>query len=237
MRALIMIAVMVLALLLAGVACTTQMGSGKVITETRNVQGFDQVHFDGLGTVIVNQGDHESLEIEAEDNITPQIRTKVENRTLEIDFRTMTLHATKPIIFRLTVKDLKALDFAGSADLQVTNLNTNQLSLTFNGSGTGKLDGLHADDFKSTINGAGKITASGTTTSEESHITGAGECLAADLPSKNANIDISGAGKATVRVSDNLSVQITGAGSVGYYGNPHVTQNITGPAKVTKLGD
>lgn len=237
MRALIVIGVILSALLLAGVACTTQQGSGTVMTETRDVQGFNQVNFEGLGTVLINQGDRESLEIEAEDNITPQIRTKVEDQTLKIDFRTMTLHPTQPIILRLTVKDLKALDLSGSANVQISNLNTKQLELTFDGSGAGKIEGLRADDLKTTVSGAGKINAAGSATTQEVHITGAGEYLAGDLQSKDANVDVTGAGKATVRVSDDLNVQISGAGSVGYYGNPRVTQNISGVGAVTKLGD
>lgn len=237
MRALIVIGFLVSALLLAGVACTTQQGSGTVTTESRDVQGFTQVQFEGLGTVLISQGDHESLEIEAEDNITPQIRTKVEDQTLKIDFRTMTLHPTEPIILRLTVKDLKALDLSGSADVRVSNLNTNQLALTINGSGTVKLDGLRVDVLKTTVSGAGRINASGSATTQEIDITGAGEYLAGDLQSKVADVDVTGAGKATVRVSDELNVHITGAGSVGYYGNPRVTQDISGAGMVTKLGD
>jgi hypothetical protein len=245
-----MIGIMLPVLLMVGIACmstsqqgsgneptTSRQGSGTETTESRNVQGFDQAHVSGLGTVIINQGDRESLQIEAEGNVLPQISTKVEDHALKIDFRTTSLRTTKPIIFHLTVKDLKALDFAGSANVQATNLNTKQLELTFSGSGTGKLDGLHADDLKTSINGAGKVTASGTTTTQELHMTGAGEYLAGDLQSKRAMIDVSGAGKATVRASDDLNVQVSGAGSVGYYGNPHVTQNIAGVGKVTKLGD
>ncbi len=236
MRVLIVIGIMVSVLLLAGVACTTQQGSGTVTTESRDVRGFNQVQFEGFGTVIINQGDRESLEIEAEDNITPQIRTKVENQILKIDFRTNTMHPTKPIIFRLTVKDLKALDFSGAANVQASNLNATNLELTFSGAGSGNLDGLRTDSLKTTITGAGKVTASGTTTTQEARIDGAGEYLAGDLQSKNATVDVNGAGKATVRVSDDLNVQISGAGSVDYYGNPRVTQNISGAGRVNKLG-
>lgn len=237
MRAWIVIGVIVPVLLLSSIACATQQGSGTVTTESRDVQGFDQVHFEGFGTVIINQGDRESLEIEAEDNITPQIRTKVEDRTLKVDFRTNTMHPTKPITFRLTVKDLKALDFSGAANVQASNLNAKQLELTFSGAGTGNLESLHTDDLKTTITGAGKVTVSGTTTAQEAHINGAGEYLAGDLQSKDAHVDVNGAGKATVRVSDDLNLQISGAGSVDYYGNPRVTQNISGAGRVTKLGD
>lgn len=237
MRALIMLGVMVPALLLAGVACTLQQGSGTVTTESRDVQGFDRVQFEGFGTFLINQGERESLEIEAEDNIVPQIRTKVEDQTLKIDFRTNSMNPTKPIIFRLTVKDLKALDFSGAANVQASNLNAQQLELTSSGAETVNIDGLRSDELKTMVSGAGKVNVAGNVTVQEIRLTGAGEYRAGDLQSKSADVDVTGAGKATVRVSDELNVNISGAGSVDYYGNPRVTQNITGVGTVTKLGD
>lgn len=71
---------LVVAVLAAG--CT--IGSGSMITETRNVSGFDEIVLLGSGDVIVTMTGTESLEIEAEDNIMPLLTTEVRNGRLEL---------------------------------------------------------------------------------------------------------------------------------------------------------
>ena len=68
-------------------ACNAVRGSGDVVTETRAVSGFDQVSLSGQGELIVTQGDQESLEIEAEDNIIAVIETEVRGNTLYIGIK------------------------------------------------------------------------------------------------------------------------------------------------------
>ena len=78
--------VLLLALVLLLAACDggDQGGSGKVITEERDVSGFDRVHLTGSGVAEIIQGETESLVIEAEDNIMSSIESKVENGTLTL---------------------------------------------------------------------------------------------------------------------------------------------------------
>ncbi len=61
-------------------------GSGIMATETREVSGYDAIEIEGYGNLIITQGETESLEIEAEDNILPHITTKVRNGTLHIRY-------------------------------------------------------------------------------------------------------------------------------------------------------
>ncbi|MCK7478906.1 MAG: hypothetical protein M0C28_17220 [Candidatus Moduliflexus flocculans] len=64
------ITVFLIFLAVAAAGCITNThgaGSGNVINQTRSIQGVDQVSLDGTGTVLVIQGNQESLTIEAED--------------------------------------------------------------------------------------------------------------------------------------------------------------------------
>ena len=63
---------------------STVRGSGNVISETRSVANFENVSLSGIGTLYIIEGDEESLEIEAEDNLLEHIETEVRGRTLEI---------------------------------------------------------------------------------------------------------------------------------------------------------
>ncbi len=60
-------------LLITACGLRTIQGSGDVITESRDVSGFDSVSLTGIGRVIITQGDKESLTIEADDNLLEYI--------------------------------------------------------------------------------------------------------------------------------------------------------------------
>jgi hypothetical protein len=60
------------------------------------------------------------------------------------------------------------------------------------------------------------------------HLSGAGDFDAYDLISRNAEIDLSGAGSARVYATEDLDVSISGAGSVRYRGEPSVHKSISG---------
>ncbi len=52
-------------------------GSGNIITQSIDVSNFDRVSLEGSGDVYIEQGQTESLTIEADDNIQPLLETKV----------------------------------------------------------------------------------------------------------------------------------------------------------------
>lgn len=62
-----------------------------------NVSEFNQVALDSIGTLIITQGNHESLTIEAENNFMLYIKTNVSNNKLNINFDNGMPIQTKPI--------------------------------------------------------------------------------------------------------------------------------------------
>ena len=75
------------ALLLSACGIDVVTGSGHLATETRSVSGFDQVELAIRGELIITQGDQESLEIEAEDNLLDYIETTTYGDTLVIGLK------------------------------------------------------------------------------------------------------------------------------------------------------
>src|SRR3990172_801597 len=61
-------------------------GSGRVATETRQASGFDEIEGCCGMQLILSQGETESLEIEAEDNILPEIVSEVIGSRLSVRF-------------------------------------------------------------------------------------------------------------------------------------------------------
>jgi len=65
------LALALLAVLLLVSACSVTKGSGRVVTETREVGGFTKVELSGSGELTIEKTGTESLSISAEDNLLP----------------------------------------------------------------------------------------------------------------------------------------------------------------------
>jgi putative autotransporter adhesin-like protein len=209
------IAAVLTGLMFVVLGCATERGSGTMASVTRDVSGFNEVALNGVGNLTIRQTGSESLTIEAEDNVLPEISTEVEGNRLTIVTPEYDMPApTQPINYELTVRDLSALELPVAANVDASDIST---------------DSLHV-----TISGAGDMKIAGEADSQDIEISGAGRYQAEDLESEEAEIDISGSGEAVVRVSDHLHVEVSGSGSVEYIGNPTVSRDITGAAEVRR---
>ena len=197
-------------------ACSVTTGSGNVVSESRTVSGFTKIDLSGAGDVIIEQNGTEALTIEAEDNLIPKLTSEVVNGTLRLGEKSnLTIHLTKPVTYRVSMKDISGLMISGSGTVTASTITAPSLAVD--------------------LSGSGKITVGGTVEQQDLKISGSGEYQAKDLQTKIASVEISGSGNATVTVNDKLDAQISGSGQLTYYGNPpQVTQEVSGSGRVTK---
>jgi Putative auto-transporter adhesin, head GIN domain/Domain of unknown function (DUF5668) len=216
-------------------------GSGQVITETRTVRDFDFVTFSSLGDLAIQQGEHESLTIEAEDDILRHIRTEVRDGTLHIDFdeagTRLSVYPTRPIRFTLTVVQLEAVELSGAGNVVVNTLETDRLQARLSGTGGLTMNDLAVDAFVAELSGAGSLSASGTADHLDVIVSGFGSFNGADLQSQSVEVNLSGVGGATVWAMARLNATISGLGSVNYYGQPAVNKTVSGLGTVQQAGD
>ena len=214
-------------------------GSGNVITQTRNVGEVLAIKVDYPAEVIVRQGDTQSVEVEAEDNLLADLKTEVRNEALEIFYESNDgshVNRTKPVKITIMVSDLKELDLTSAGEVIIEGLTTEELNLSLSGAGNTKLEEVSLQVLSVNLSGAGSMTASGTIDALGLDISGFGSFNGKQLHGQTANVDLSGAGSATVWVDDQLEAQISGAGTVNYYGSANVSQRIYGLGSVTHLG-
>ena len=237
----IIIFITIAALTLSACQFSVIRGSGHVITEKREVSGFDAVSLSGIGDVTLTQGENESLEIETEDNIISHIVTEVKGSTLYI-YEDQTASRTsvqpsRPINFNLAIKNLKSFDLSGAGSIHTATLKADSLSISISGAGNITLDKLEANALTTTVSGTGNLDIAGKVAQQNSHMSGLGNYHTPDLQTQSSTIEISGAGNATVWAQNNLAAHISGAGSTFYYGRPQVTQSISGIGSIKSLGN
>lgn len=242
----------------AGGSGQRERGSGNLVREERDVHDFTEVELHQIGNLIITQGDEEKLVIEAEDNILPHIETTVSGGCLIITRQHLLfdwMHPTLPITFYLSVKELNRaklsgsgaiecdhlksdrfrLDISGSGKTKFGELAADSLEINVSGSGAGRFGNVSVDEIETRISGSGDLTVAGQVTSQEIRISGAGKYDAEELSSEAADVDITGAGDARLRVARELRVSITGSGSVRYHGSPAVQKRISGSGRIRQV--
>lgn len=216
-------------------------GSGNITTETRQVTGFNKVQMDGAGTLTITKGNSESLQIEADDNVLPELTSDVTGNTLVLGIEENWLQKavipTQTINYVLTVTDLSDITINGAADLILDGFETDSLTIEINGAGNITVSDLAANDFKFKINGTANGQISGEVNALSIQVNGMGNVKAGDLQASTADIEINGLGNGTVWVTDSLSVSISGGGSLSYYGHPTISQDISGAGNIDSLGE
>ncbi|MBI9045871.1 MAG: DUF2807 domain-containing protein [Anaerolineaceae bacterium] len=216
-------------------------GSGEIISKEYDVSNFDKVVINSYGRMILKQSGVESLEIEAEDNILPELEVEVRNNTLYIGFNEPewkdTILPTRTIIYFLNVKEIEELEINGALDIEADDVETTEFTITTNGAGNFEFDSLDVKDLNVILNGGAKFEMSGEAINQDITFNGAGEYYAGDLETQATNIIIRGAGNATVWATDSLRAEIDGAGNINYYGKPDISQEINGVGTINRMGE
>ena len=190
-------------------------GSGDLITETRDVRGFDEIVVLGSGKVLVDVTGTESLEIEAEDNLMEFLTTEVIDGRLELGFKSgQLLSPRRDITYTITASQLNGVTIRGSGDIDASNIDT--------------------DTFAVEISGSGDVAPVGTSDHLEVAISGSGRFDGTDLESATGEVRVSGSGNVVVNVTDELDVTVSGSGDVRYIGDPSLNSKISGSGDVSQ---
>lgn len=229
----------VISLVLLFTSCLDIKGSGNSITETRDVSNFTSVSMGTTGTLIITQGNTESLTIEAESNIMPHIEAEVKGKKLSIGLKSKVLwksiRPTLPIVYKLNVINLVEGELSGSGAIKATDINARDIELVISGSGDIAIEQLEAESLSVDISGSGDILLSGRVEKQTISINGSGDYQAPLLISQDVSVEISGSGDATVHANEMLDVNVNGSGGVSYHGNPRLSTDINGSGNLTSL--
>ena len=206
-------------------------------TRSDDVSGFNRISIETFGEFIIEQGDEESLTIEAPRDYLRYITSEVKNETLIISTRRGFIGGpVHRATFTITAKDLEDISLSGAGAIKVFTLKTDTLDINLTGAGSIEIDELTAERLEVNLASAGAIIIAGTVEKQDINLTGVGSYEGGDLQSEDTDIYLTGAGSAVVWAEDDLDVEITGIGSVSYFGNPDVYQDISGLGSINSRG-
>ncbi|MES2149251.1 MAG: head GIN domain-containing protein [Pseudomonadota bacterium] len=170
-------------------------GDGHLTTERRTVGNLPGLDVSGPLHVDVRVGSEPSMQVEADANLLPFIRSEVNGNTLRI-WVEGNIHSNNPMRVSYTVPVLSQLRSGGSGRMVVSGLNGASLNFNKSGSGESQLAGRVAN-LEVQVSGSGAVNASA-------------------LQSGNANINITGSGRMTLGQvqAEAVTVNVHGSGDL-----------------------
>jgi hypothetical protein len=193
------------------------VGSGRFVSESRPVQAVTRVVATGGLRARVAHTGVESLEITAEDNILPLVETVARAGTLTLGWRSGTRSiSAHGIDIRIGVRELRAVEASGGAQIDV--------------------DGIAGHDFSVTLSGAAQFIGSGAVARLSVDLSGASRARSADLTAHAVTARLSGASTALLRIVDSLAANISGASVLEFLGDPRVEASVSDTSIVRRVG-
>lgn len=183
------------------------VGSGVAETEQRQIGVFDEFVLSGAGRVEIAIGELQPLEITADDNILPLLRTELTERRVVVR-PDVPIRPKTPIVLRVTIPGLTSISVDGAAKIT--------------------LNGVQNDSLRVDLKGAARVTAQGETENLTASVVGAGHILADDVKARHSEVTLTGTGSVSIHAIETLKVTIAGAGAVTYSGDPKVKKQILG---------
>jgi len=200
-------------------------GSGNVTKDDRALQNFTEVVLSEEGDLFIEVGGQEHLVVEAEDNLQEYLIADVENNVLDIKKlpENITLNATKPIRYYLTVKELHALTIKNSGDAEATEVDTDTFSIRITGSGSVHISRLNVHRLDMELTSSGNLSIDdGQADEQYIRLSSSGEYDGENVICQNAYVKLTSSGNATLNVQSILEADLSSSGNVYYTGNPKI---------------
>jgi Putative auto-transporter adhesin, head GIN domain len=192
----------------------TVKGSGTITTEDRAVGKFTAIRLSGIGHLVIERADAESLSVTVDDNLVPLFTSEVTDGTLYLSVVNGKRPSRAPT-YKVTVSDLREVGVSGSGRIEATKLDGAILLLSISGSASAKAAG-RVDSLTLSISGSGSLDAAG-------------------LKVKRATVAVSGSGDVTVNASDELDARVSGSGDIRYIGSPRLTSRVSGSGSIEQM--
>jgi hypothetical protein len=212
------------------------LGSGKTVSEDRQVSGIESISIGSSMNLIIEQTGNESVRIEAAEDIIPIITTEMVGSELQIELKSGNLINIRSIDCYVSVKDLNAIKVSSSASVKCDNLKTENLSIEMASSSKGSLN-VDVTNLDLRIASSANLSISGKTDKQNTEVNSSGKLDAFGLVSKDCTIVVQSSGNANINVTDNLDVTVKSSGRVNYKGNPKVNSDVASAGSLNKVGN
>src|ERR1051325_5954620 len=164
-------------------------GSGKRVTQKRQISPFTSISTQGAFEIEVTCQKNPSLEVEGDDNVLDLVTADVSGNTLRLK-SSKNYSTSEPVKFRITVPNVEGLSVSGAGRIEIKDVKN--------------------DKFEIDSNGAPSINVSGSTKVVDIDSNGASKIDTHNLHASRAVVDSKGVSRIDLDVTDQLDVTVSG---------------------------
>jgi hypothetical protein len=188
--------------------------------EERNIEYFDRIDASGYFDIYLSKGDKPSLKVESKHLGLDEIITRVSGTTLRIESTRHRFRNEERSAIYITYTNIKEIyaSVAGNI-IGESPIQGEKLRIEMSGAGNVELE-VEVQQLDLRLSGVGNLEITGKTKDLEVDMSGTGAFRGFKLKAENAEVFMSGVGKAQVYATESLTAETTGIGSIRYRGSP-----------------
>jgi hypothetical protein len=240
----------------------TVRGSGQVASETRAVSGFDEIDVCCGMQLLLTQGDAESLEVDADDNLLPEIVTEVRAGELVIHYRDSNGQTqylpSQPVRVHVSAIQINKLVVSGGGGLEAGSLQADSLAMDLSGGSRARVEAVSADDLNVEVSGGGNLSVQDAQLIAMGLDLSGGSAASVDLlQAERLKLESSGGGAISIAgsaprqdvslsggssyqagdlESENVKIQMSGGGNASLWVKETLEADLSGGARVEYYG-
>ncbi len=208
------------------------------LSQEFNFTNYNELSFSSSFNVTITRGDRYSMVISGPEDLFEGLEVTQDGKLVEVGYeKKRKSFGTSTLKIRITMPDLEVLSVSGSVKAEINEFKGESLQMDLSGASNCELK----SDFKNVkidVSGAGNLKLVGTGDLMVLNLSGASNFDASSFICKKVNLNMSGAGAASVFASEQLDVEVSGVGSVKYAGNPVVlNKRLSGMASIKPIDE
>ena len=206
-------------------------GNGNVVTDQRPLnESFNAIKVSRGMDVYLTQSDHQSIEVEADENLQEIIVTEVRNNVLEI-YADENIRSSKSRKVYVNFKSVERISSSSGSDVYSTNtITANSLELSTSSGSDMELN-IETDKVTCDSSSGSGLKLSGTTNTLHAEASSGSDIRAGDLTALSSEVRASSGADITVNTTKELFAKASSGGDIKYYGNPekvHKSDGVSG---------
>ncbi|MDC7227716.1 MAG: DUF2807 domain-containing protein [Spirochaetales bacterium] len=201
--------------------CNMMRGSGIIVENEVDIDGFKSIDANYNCDLTVTQGDEYSVTVNCDDNIVDSLDLKLVGDSLYISLAPYSVYNYVTFEVIVVMPSLEEAVISGATDFEISGFESDS---TFNadvsGASRGTFSFISVGDISAEVSGASEVTIEAVDMEGTLYVkcSGASKADLRDIEAKNADVELSGASKMWVDCSGTLSGSVSGASDLYYQG-------------------
>ena len=194
-------------------------GSSNMATWEYDFTDFTDVNVSSAFSVDISQSDSYSVSITANENILDYLSVYQKDETIYVGLE-LASYRNVQTEAKISMPTIASLELSGASDGEINDFSSSDpLNLELSGASL-LLGNIETGDFNIHLSGASRVQLTGSGDNLDVHASGASQVELANYIVNNANVKLSGASSAYLKLNGRLNADLSGASRLLYSGEP-----------------